>query len=40
MPFVIRECGKVWQVVGDGYARGLMMGEKFEDGKCEAFWFT
>jgi hypothetical protein len=40
MPLVIRQCGKVWQVVGDGYVHGVMMGEKFEDGKCEAFWFA
>ena len=40
LPLVIREQGEDWRVVGDGYVHGAMTGEKFEDGKCEPFWFS
>ncbi|CAO2658500.1 Nn.00g062230.m01.CDS01 [Neocucurbitaria sp. VM-36] len=39
LPLVIREQGKVWRMVGDGYVHGVMSGEEFEDDKCEPFWF-
>lgn len=37
LPLVIREHGKEWRVVGDGYVHGVMKGEKFDDDKCEPF---
>jgi len=40
MPLVIRRDGGGWMVVGDGYVHGVMMGEGFEEGKCEGFWIS
>jgi hypothetical protein len=40
LPLVIRKHGDAWRMVGDGYVHGVMMGEAFEDRKCQPFWFS
>jgi hypothetical protein len=40
LPLIIRKHGDIWRIVGDGYVHGVMMGEAFEDSKCEEHWFS
>jgi hypothetical protein len=39
-PIVIRKFGNDWQVLGDAYLHGVMMGEAFDESKCEPLWFV
>ena len=34
MPFVVREKGAGWIIVGDAYVHGIMNGEAFDQSKC------
>jgi hypothetical protein len=40
LPLVIRESGYFWQIIGDSYVHGVMMGEVFDESKCEQLWFV
>ncbi|KAK0711732.1 heterokaryon incompatibility protein-domain-containing protein [Lasiosphaeris hirsuta] len=43
LPIVIRASTRVsgcWEVVGDAYVHGVMMGEAFDESRCSDFWFV
>lgn len=45
VPLVVRRVetaddnGEKWRVIGDAYIHGIMMGEKWDEGRCRDFWF-
>jgi len=34
VPFVIRECGKSWRLIGEAYVHGVMNGEAWDGSRC------
>ncbi len=38
VPFVIREYGDDWKLIGEAYVHGIMDGEAFRESACKTFW--
>lgn len=38
VPLVLRLRGENWELLGDCYVHGVMLGEAFEEGSCHEFW--
>ena len=38
LPFILRESGENWRIVGDCYIHGIMDGEAFDDERCATIW--
>ncbi|KAK4220784.1 heterokaryon incompatibility protein-domain-containing protein [Podospora fimiseda] len=41
LPLVVRKTtSDSWQMIGDTYVHGIMMGEAYDEAKCKPFWFN
>lgn len=40
LPFVVRQRGEEWELIGDCYVHGITNGEAWEENKCEKMWLV